>query len=86
MITPNERLKRIKLAMQGMGWSNGGEPGAVKLGLSGEILADAGSQLWQEDLERAIAQVDGSGLFHEGRPGSDVSKSLIHPVDRRAAG
>ena len=85
-MTPNERLKKIKLAMQRMGWTNGGEPGAVKLGQYGEILADAGSSQWQADVETAIAVVDGSGLLHESGSGSDVPKSLVHPLDRRIAG
>ena len=85
-MTPNERVMKIKLAMGRMGWSNGGEPGAVKLGRMGQVIASAGTDEWLADVTKAIALVDGSDVFHESGSGSLEPQPFVHPLDRRIAG
>lgn len=46
-------LDDVKGYMEFWGWSNGGGPGSVKVGLKGEHLASHGDAHWVADVENA---------------------------------
>jgi hypothetical protein len=58
MMTPMQRIQKIKLEMSRKGWTNGGEPGGFKLNEFGMTVALAQSEVWVQDMEAAIGAVD----------------------------
>lgn len=53
MISDMSALKEVKSYMEFWGWTDGGGPGSVKLGVKGETLAKHGDGNWARDVENA---------------------------------
>lgn len=50
-------LRDVKSYMEFWGWTNGGGPGSVKLGLLNKILAHHGDAVWIEDVDKATKTI-----------------------------
>lgn len=48
-----DTLREVKSYMDFWGWTNGGNPGAVKHDLEGHVIASHGDLIWVQDVEKA---------------------------------
>lgn len=48
-----DTLREVKSYMEFWGWTNGGNPGSVKHGVDGKIIACHGDMTWIEDVQKA---------------------------------